>query len=390
MKTAIIFLLGSLFLFGNKATAAVPGDSLNVGVLLRQTETELNLVRTEWEGREAALATELAGVNALLDSCNAVTNPAEYLWALNRKLALRDELESLEEMYQLSMAKARYRKGLELIKIMYEKVLGLDHHFTSLKTYHNIVQLSNPNTYPEFQQTQDLLKSRLKKDNDVKLPNLLAGNPLLSSTFSLVASFIGDGEPKNKEKDLEKIACILDFTVRMYADLNLIYYETEFLKEGNNNLKTDCIQLFKDYTKMLGYKVELDVCRAEDDWEEVYEGLDKFILDLEAAAAKSKDDPAANRELMKGIANLEFSIDRLLDFLEKYNNFIGQGEKYYQKFEVIVSNYQNETACAGQLPQQYATLKQDIKFSIEKFREAYNIAELTGSKLKDLLYGTSD
>ena len=80
----------------------------------------------------------------------------------------------------------------------------------------------------------------------------------------------------------------------------------------------------------------------------------------------------------------------LLDFLEKYNNFIGQGEKYYQKFEVIVSNYQNETACAGQLPQQYATLKQDIKFSIEKFREAYNIAELTGSKLKDLLYGTSD
>jgi hypothetical protein len=141
---------------------------------------------------------------------------------------------------------------------------------------------------------------------------------------------------------------------------------------------------------MVGYKVELDVCRSEDDWETLYDMLDKYIADLEALAAKSQADPAANRSLMKGIANLEFSIDRLLDFLEKYNNFVAQGEKYYQKFEAIASNYPNEAACVGQLPEQYATLKQDIRFSIEKFREAYNIAELTGSKLKDLLYGTSD
>jgi hypothetical protein len=205
-----------------------------------------------------------------------------------------------------------------------------------------------------------------------------------------VASFIGEAEPNRKEKDLDKIACILDFTVRMYADLNLIYYETEFLKEGNSNLKADCSQLFKEYTKMVGYKVELDACRKEDDWETLYDLLDNYIIDLETAATKSKDDPNANRSLMKGIANLEFSIDRLLDFLEKYNNFVAQGEKYYQKFEVIASNYPNEAACAGQLPEQFATLKQDIKYSIDKFREAYNIAELTGSKLKDLLYGTSD
>lgn len=388
MKTAT-FLLGCL-LFCAPAFAKGAGDTLEIYAFLKQAETELQTLQVDNRKAASKLAEELAAVNALLSSFNAATDPAEYLWALQRKLQLRDEMDALDEMYQLGMAKARYRKGLELIKIMYEKVLGLDHHFTSLKTYQNIAQLSNPNNYPEFQQTQDLIKERLKKNNAVQLPNLLTANPLISATFSLVASFVGDGEPKNKEKDLEKIACILDFTVQMHTDLNLIYYETEFLKERNNNLKTGCIQLFRDYAKIIGYKVELDVCRSSDDWEAVYDLLDDCILKLEAAATKSRDDPAANRELMKGIANLEFSIDRLLDFLDKYNTFIEQGEKYYQKFEVIASNYPNQAACAGQLPAQYATLKQDIKFSIEKFREAYNIAELTGSKLKDLLYGTNN
>jgi len=390
MKTATFLIIFGLSLTALRLGAYNGTDSLAVAALLQRTASELHTIERDWVASANILEGELATINRHLNYLNMVTAPTEYLWALNRKLELRDELALLVEMYQLSMAKARYRKGLELIKIMYEKTLGLDHHFTSLKTFHNVAQLSNPNAYPEFQQTKSVLAGRLKKDNDVKMPSLLAGNPLLSATFSLVASFIGEGEPKKKEKDLEKIACILDFTVRMYSDLNLIYYETEFLKEGNSKLKADCSQLFKEYTKMVGYKVELDACRKEDDWETLYDLLDKYITDLEAAAVRSKDDPAANRSLMKGIANLEFSIDRLLDFLEKYNTFVAQGEKYYQKFEVIAANYPNEAACAGELPPQYATLKQDIKFSIEKFREAYNIAELTGSKLKDLLYGTPD
>ena len=69
-------------------------------------------------------------------------------------------MDTLEEMYQLNMAKARYLKGLELIKLMYEKILGLDHHFHSVKTYNNIAQLTNPNAYPAFQESkEDIEKS---------------------------------------------------------------------------------------------------------------------------------------------------------------------------------------------------------------------------------------
>ena len=84
---------------------------------------------------------------------------------------------------------------------------------------------------------------------------------------------------------------------------------------------------------------------------------------------------------------MEFAIDRLLDFLNKYSEFINDGENYYKKFAVVVDSYDNEAACAGKLPMQFSALKTEINFSIEKFIQAYDIAELKGSKLKDLLYG---
>ncbi len=389
MKATTLLLVWGLSLYA-PLFAGNATDSIFVNNILQELNTELSKAKNEFEKKQVQLQIELAAVNNILKNGYAGRGMAAYLEAMNRKMELRDKIDILDGMYQLNMAKARYRKGMELIKLMYEKILGLDHHFHSVKTYNNIAQMTNPNAYPAYQESKEDIEKRLKKDFNIRMPNLLATNPLMSATFSLMAAFVGEGEPRKKEKDLEEVACILDFTVRMFADLNLIYYETEFLKESNNNLKTDCLKLFKDYAKIIGYKVELDVCRADDDWETVYDKLDQFIIEMEADALKSKDDPIANRSLMKGIANLEFSIDRLLDFLEKYNSFIAQGGKYYQKFEVIVSNYQNEAACAKQLPHQFSTLKQDIKYSIEKFNEAYNIAELNGSKLKDLLYGIEE
>lgn len=387
-KTILLFALGSLFCTPLFAINTV--DSIMIKNIIIELNNDLLDIHSQFEKKGIALQVEMASISNILDNGPAGKGMAKYMHALNRKIELKEEIILLEDMYQLNMAKARYRKGLELIKLMYEKILGLDHHFHSVKTYNNISQLTNPNAYPAFQESKEHIEKRLKKDFDIQLPNLLHSNPLISATFSLMASLIGEGEPREKEKDLEEVACILDFTVRMFADLNLIYYETEFLKESNNNLKKNCLQLFKEYAKIIGYKVELDICRADDDWETIYDNLDVFIENMEKDAAKSAADPAANRSLMKGIANLEFSIDRLLDFLEKYNAFIAQGGKYYQKFEVIVSNYQNEAACVNKLPHQFSTLKQDIKYSIDKFNEAYNIAELNGSKLKDLLYGIEE
>lgn len=374
---ALLFCLCSTFTYAN----AIPKDGFSA--ILEATEAELAAVNAAFEGKIMALSSDLKTVNLALSAPHLTTDGKMDL--LLQKIKIQENIQTTEVLYDLNMERVRYEKGIELIKMMYEKILGLDHHFTSLQTYQSINQMSNPASYPEFQKAKDVMEQRLKKNNAVRLPALLSTNPFLSASFSLVASLVGEGQTKEKEEDLSKVACILDFTVRMNADLSLIYYETEYLKESNKSLKEDCLLLFDKYSQVVNYNVPLDKCRKTDDWEVLDEKLDAFIFELEEAA--KLNDPTLNQKVHKGVVNIEFAVDQMLDFLDKYSMFINQGEKYYQKFHVIVSNYQNEVQCAGQLPHQYDTLKKDINFSIEKFNEAYNIAELKGSRLKDLLYG---
>jgi len=371
---------------GGAAWTGTPADTASMAAFFRETKAELEALKQGYLLKTAAMQQRLAAVSRELATITTDEFKPEHFRLLLEKMKLEEELKAAYVIFDVGITKARYAKGIELIKMMYEKILGLDHHFTSLQTYQSIMQMSNPNAYPEFQQAKDVLQKRLEKKNAVQLPNLLQANPFVSATFTLVASFLGEAEPKKKEADLEKIACILDFTLRMTNELNVIYYETEFLKENNKTLKEECMTLFEAYTKVIGYNVPLDKCRKEDDWETLRDLLDKFVADLEKTAAL-KDERLIQEVVYKGQINLEFAVDRLLDFLNKYSAFIAQGEKYYQKFQVIVSNYQNEIVCAGQLPPQFATLKQEITNSIAQFNEAYNIAELKGSKLKDLLYG---
>ncbi|NUQ22345.1 MAG: hypothetical protein HUU34_00215 [Saprospiraceae bacterium] len=357
--------------------------------LVRCLHQDVLTITKHYEQQVSALDLQLRATEALLENAeNSRVLKKSHFLALLQKVRLLEKGQQLNENYQLSLTETRFRKGLELIKLLYEKILGLDHHFTSMQTYQQVMLLSNPNTFPEFQQTKRLLESRLRKKSALKLPGLLDTNPFLSAAFSLVASVVGDGAPAEKEKDLDQISCMLDFTVRMGNDLNLIYYETEFLRKSNCSLTADCMLLFADYVKPLGYQIPLDVCRKADDWETVYGALEAFSLKLETLKAKA-DEPS-RREAYKYQTDLEFSVDRLLDFINKYAAFIAQGEKYYQKFQIIAGSYANEEVCGARLPPQFNDLKTEISRSIEKFNESYNIAELKGSKLKDLLYGAGN
>jgi len=355
---------------------------------LENTKTEISSIQDMWLDKLSDLKSEINKTEQTIYIFqeSQFTSNRQLVNLLLEKEKLRSQFEDAEEDFQTELSKIRYEKGIELIKMLYEKILGLDHHFTSLQTYQNVIMLSNPNTFPEFQGAKDVIKNRLGKKNSIQLPSMLETNPYISMTYSLVATFFGNGEKKKRESDLDKIACILDFTVRMNADLNTIYYETEFLKEHNRSLKAECIELFKDYSKVVSYHTTLPECRKEDDWEQLDELLESYMVQLET----DLKDPTRTRNVYKMQVDLEFSIDRLLQFMEKYNAFISQGEKYYQKFQTILGNYSNETVCESQLPRQFTDLKKDIEMSILKFNEAYNISELQGSKLKDLMYGLSE
>lgn len=359
-------------------------DSTDITILLEEWEKAINIQFYAYEMNRIDLLKELNAVNHQLEEEGLAAGT--YVRLLNHKLELKEELSRMEEFLGVELTRLRYKKGMELIRLLYEKVLGLDHHFSSLQTYQKIISLSNPNAYPEFQRTKVTLEKRLKRENALKLPAILETNPYLSPAFSLITSVLGSGSTTDREKDLDDISCILDFTARMNSELSTIYYETEYLKESNTSLKEDCIKLFEEYVGLLGYHTALDICRREDDWESVYNAFDGYMEELQQMI---EQDPNSSQSIKKQI-NLEFSVDRLINFINVYNSFIAQGSKYYAKFEIIVTNYPNEKDCVGELPYEFENLKRDIQYSIDRFNEAYDIAALKGSKLKDLLYGFSD
>ncbi|MDR2204804.1 MAG: hypothetical protein LBE36_09410, partial [Flavobacteriaceae bacterium] len=101
-------------------------------------------------------------------------------------------------------------------------------------------------------------------------------------------------------------------------------------------------------------------------------------------------EKSQGRDQFKKQVNIEFPIDRLLRFIDEYNNFIDQGEQFYRKFKIILNSYENATQCQSQLPPEYTKLKSDMDVAIEKFNVAYKPVEINGSKMKEILYGLNE
>ncbi len=301
---------------------------------------------------------------------------------LVKKDLFNDQLIETKQNLVDDISKIRYLKGLEIVKILYDKVLSLDHHFAAVRTFSEINKISNPNNYPEFEKVKDLLREK-KEKKTFSLTGLL-GNNIYASCIQMVAGLISGSSSlskEEKEKEIAGVECILDFTLRMHNDLNLIYFETSYLQANNAEIKKDIETMFRDYTKPISYAANLSDCRANDDWDNLKDKLDKYLKDLIASGDKEQQ--------RKMQVNLEFSIDRLLQFIVKYNNFIDDGTKFYQKFKTILNSYENEKQCESKLPVEYKKMKADIDIAIDKFNVAYKPVEINGTKMKELLYGTN-
>jgi hypothetical protein len=387
MKSLIInLILGAFFLNNLKAAPSVSApflakDTTEIQALIADFNHQNTAILKEFDGKKMGLTRQLAAVEKRINAPE-VTEVA-YRKAIEERRQLEKNFVLADQKQELLMLKTRYKKGIEIIKIIYEKLLALDHHFTGMQTYQNVMLLSNPTTYPDFQKAKTIMEGKMKKGFSLKMPAILATNPYISGAFTIISSLLGEGDTKDKEKDLEKISCILDFTVRMSNDLTLIYHETEYLKSSNATLKSEGEKLFEDYTKVIGYMVTIDKCRKTDDWETLNEALEAYILKIDD---QLKNNPTGMQPL-KMKSNLDFATNRVADMINKYRNYVTQGTQYYRKFDNIVSSYENENICQEKLPKQFNELKFDIKTTIEKFTNTYTLPEIEGSKLKDLLYG---
>lgn len=300
---------------------------------------------------------------------------------LIEKDMLKDSLVLFKLESESDISKIRYLKGLQIIRILYDKSLSLDHHFSSVRTFSEINKMANPNQYPEFDKLKELVSAKKDKKTGFDLTALLGTNTLVSVINTFTNLLVANLSKEEKEKELINIECILDFTLRMQNDLNIIYFETSFLQKSNERIKEDIEVLFKEYTKPIGYTNTLDNCRTNDDW-------DSLTLKMEDYLSKQKT--IQGPMLQKMIVNMEFPVDRLIQFIGQYNNFIDLGGKFYEKFKIILNSYENEKQCETKLPLEYKKLKSDIDIAIEKFNKAYKPVEINGSKMKELLYGLNE
>lgn len=318
------------------------------------------------------------------NSCDQ-SGDIEKNWDAYFKLERNIEKAGLEHKRNLS--KIRYARGVEMIKMLYEKILSLDHHFAALQTHQNVEMLTNPNHYPAFRETREIL-AKQRKNNLPELPPILESNPYLSVASIILDAFGPSKRLEEDQKKIEHISCIMDFTLEMQQDLKTIYYDTEFLKTGLLALKMECEHLFSEYTAVIGYSTSLEDCRSADDWETIRQLTERFTERLSAEILNNSIQ--GRKRLYSMQSDLDFSIDRLLNFISDYNTFISQGEKYYAKFQTILDNYRNTEVCVEYLPHSFEALTKDIQSSLNKFEAAYDIAELKGSRLKEVMYGRID
>lgn len=350
---------------------------------LAAAESALDAVKQDYAAAARPLLLRLETLRRQLESPRAA-DPAFGYPLLLEKIRLEDQLRRLKTETDLKLLRLRFRKSIEMLKMLYEKILSMDHHFTSLRTSQQVARISNPHEYEAFKSVKNLLQERMKKKYAFAMPPVMDSNPYLSAVFSIISLTLGGNDTKLSPQQLEQVSCILDFTVRMHQELNVIHYETEYLRDGNLTLKTACENLFAECARQVGYTIPLTVCRDSDDWERLYALLDNYV-DI-AAAAGSPDHSLQQ----KARTNLQFSVDRVVHFIEKYCAFVAQGNEYYKKFDKIVGNYANEKICAGALPETFRQLKTDIGATLEKFNSAYDLPEIQGSRLKDLLYGIGE
>lgn len=347
-------------------------------IIITELFIEINSINLRYEILINNKIQKIEAINNALLSTFKTKKKVDLLIEKNR---IDDEIKQLTKDNSGEISKIRYIKGLQIIKILYEKVLSLDHHFASIRTFNEINKISNPNQYPEFEKLKNLVAAKKDKKTGLDLTSILGTNTIISvvQTFT---NMINSSLTKNeKEKELGDIECILDFTLRMQNDLNTIYFETAFLQKSNEKMKSEIEVLFKDYTKPINYFTTLEQCRTNDDWENVTIKMEEYL---------SRMKTKTGTQQYKMQVNLEFPIDRLLQFISMYNNFIDQGGKFYEKFKVILNSYENEKQCETKLPLEYKKLKADIDVAIDKFNIAYKPVEINGTKMKEILYGLNE
>lgn len=370
-----------IFIFIGFQKASANEDPM---VIFDEMIFEINQVNSFYQIKKNTFLVRELQINEELKKAISVEKKVDLLI---EKGEINSTLSEVANLQFLEISKIRYLKGIQVIRLLYGKILALDHHFSAVSSLHDINSISNPNSFPEFIRAKAEIQNTQDRRQGFDLTSVLGNNVYTSVVHTLVSVFTGTGNSKQeKTKQISNIECILDFTLSVHNDLNTIYFETAFLKKQNENIKQDILQLFNDFTQPIKYENGLEDFRKKDDWDGLRKGLEAYLNELKDLL-KDKTQQDRSRRMR---VNLEFPTDRLLQFINQYNTFINQGTNFYEKFYIMLDSYEEKGQCASKTPVEYKRLKEGINITIEKFNTAYKPIEINGNKLKEVLYGLNE
>jgi len=169
-------MLFFLLLFGSTVAVANPKDKSPEDILT-ELAIEIKAINTVFYVLFDNAINHLQQLNNELLFAKTIE---EKVTLLLQKDKINTELQALQRKNENDISKVRYLKGLQIIKILYEKVLSLDHHFASVRTLSEINKMSNPTQYPEYIKLRELISSKKDKKTGFDLTSVLGTNTIVS------------------------------------------------------------------------------------------------------------------------------------------------------------------------------------------------------------------
>ncbi|PHI18069.1 hypothetical protein CEQ90_19850 [Lewinellaceae bacterium SD302] len=348
---------------------------------LLEFSNEIKGIEAKFDERERKLNEDVTLLNKQLATLKkektSIENLVKRIETLEGKQEKIEQISNEEKRKEIELVKVRYEAGLLVIKDMIEFLKTIKSQFSGLDFQQSYLSLANPNTYPSYKTNVDYLKEKLVKKG-LTLPDIGLGNTMLNTVYSITRSIVsGKDDKHNKTKEL---VCILDFTSEASADLRIVNYDLEYLTSELDKMIFSFEELFKSYTKIIGYKKSFDKYISDQ-----YDNLDSELIPEFFKQLSSKEDSDVENELK----DLKFSLKKIIDSYQEYELFIRQGLAYYEKFGSIIANLTpncSETSISIEMNTQFELIETKLNKAKSDFENAYK-GKIKQTYIKQLIEG---
>lgn len=194
---------------------------------LKEFSQNLVYIEKKFTDRENKILDSIKALNKQIEILKGSKDLAKRIDALEKKQETLDQLDKVTATKDVELLKVRYEAGLLVIKDIIELLKALKSQYSSLSFQQSYNQLSNPNTYPEYQQNLDFLKKKLVKSG-LSLPDLNLNNAFLNVAYSIARSVVSG--QSDKDNKINELVCILDFSSRANQELSSVNTDLQYLQ----------------------------------------------------------------------------------------------------------------------------------------------------------------